>query len=333
MSKITKKIKYYINCYALRGGASKMTDALIPFELECAEKLPKSGKRIHTMVGASAGGLETGKISNGLIGVKGERVLKRLKYDKVLRDTCNWNFWKVLKLPVTIAKLKTVVSRDMQKVLREVMSWKNTEKVGYVENPIIVVASRTEIAKISGIKWLKSFVDTLRALTDPKVIKKGLKNCGIYYATKEGWYIYRNDLGYMKISDTVSPMSDCVYATFVNDFMKCMKFKIKLNEAGRHIFGKKFLTFKSFDGGIFNNEANLPFFERIFQWIQLSYTKEPNKKKPDCLSDAFYNNWRVELGNFIKLKCKDPKREFLEGFTDEGIEDMYDDRVPTNILR
>lgn len=321
---------------AFRGGAATAKDAYIPIDLEIEKKVPSGEIRLGTLSGASEGGKDVALYACGVWGQRSKELHKKLRWDRVMKWTAKLqdaktSWWKkiVLAGPTYIA-MKTVVSSDILSLFRKHLSWR---KAVFAEKIFITVADWTDFRSAYGSKRYASFIDLLKVIKakGKSEIEQLSKVAHCYYFSDDGVYCYDLKYGFRKISNTVIKLHLLALATFENPLLEDLKLDVTLLKEVRKQFSAEevpSLRIEPFDGGIFNNEANIPFLGRA-DWMQITCQPLPAPEAIDSVSDVFY--WRNPAPTAHVFWARIQDLPFF-GFTDELMDQMYRGRQPSDIL-
>jgi hypothetical protein len=172
----------------------------------------------------------------------------------------------------------------------------------------------------------KEFIKTVKTLIKQKDTKKVVKflntinnenNYNILYPTyisDDGIYEFLGGETFLKISNKTIPMWMAVRASFWTPPFRPIRFKIK---------NEKFMLM---DGGVVNNEANIPFIGK--EYIQLSCSSE-ERIKEDPIGYFYYSKQKPEMYCLVTNKTKDTK---FFSFYDELIDTEFNEPA-TNFFK
>lgn len=322
--------------FCMRGGAAYAHDAYAGFDLEVEKKTESGEIKLGTLSGASNGGKAAALYACGVWGSKSYKLHKALKFDRVMKWTgiledAKASWWKKALLIVpTVAAMKTVVSHGIISLFKKHVSWK---KAIHAERIFIAVADFTDFRGAYGSKRYASFVDMYRTIKakGKEEIERISKQVHIYYFSNDGVYCYDLKYGFRKISNTIPPLHIVALATFQNPLLENITIDITLLQEVRKQFSDECvpsLRIDAFDGGIFNNEANLPFIGRN-DFLQVTCKDIPSPGSVDSVSDVFYlRHVAPQVARF------DPRNADVNffGFSNEQLDAMYKDRPPSDVL-
>lgn len=320
--------------FCIRGGAAYAHDAYAGFDLEVEKKVESGEIKLGILSGASNGGKAVVLYACGVWGSKSYKLHKALKFDRVMKWTgiledsnANW-FIKTLLLVPTVAAMKTIVSHNIISLFKKHVSWK---KAIHAERIFVAVVDFTDFGGAFGSKRYASFVDMYRTIkaNGKAEIERLSRRAHIYYFSNDGVYCYDLKYGFRKISNTRPPLHLVALATFQNPLLEDLTLDIVLLPDVRKQFseeGVPSLRIDAFDGGIFNNEANIPFLGRN-DFLQVTCKEIPTI--PDSVSDVFY--LRNPAPQVARFNPRDPSVNFF-GFSNEQLDAMYKDRQPTDVL-